>query len=37
MLTNKLPFFLTRCREASGGKPSSSRFKGARAELICVD
>ena len=37
MLTNKLPFFLTRCKEASGGKPPSLRFKGARAELICVD
>ena len=37
MLSNKLPFFLTRCTEASGRKPPSSRFKGAWAELICVD
>ena len=35
MLTDQLPFSLTRCKQASGGKPPSSRFKGAWAELIC--
>ena len=35
MITNQQPFFLTRCKQASGSKPPSSRFKGAWAELIC--